>query len=410
MKKNLAKTILASISLLLVLGVAYKVFTKSDEATAKEERNLPEIRIEPIRVRTAPVKRKTLVQSVSATGIAEAMRRVQISARISAELLRLNAKEGGFYRTGDTLLQFSDKEFRIALQEAKEEYLKTQSDYVTQRSDYAKLAPSERNKNNLEDMRRKLEEAERGKHQGKISEKEVERLREEVEFSEILSGEKLDDILRTRSGFARAKTQLLRAELNLQNTVIRAPFEGFASGIKVAQGQFVATGQPCMEFVDISRIRVEVGILEKEVPYIKVGNRARMIFSAFVKDTLFGNVTAVSPIISPETKTAKAIIELANPQFRIKPGMYATVWIEAAFFQNRLAVPKQAIVERDGRKIVFVAQKEPDGKELAKWHYVQTGEENDKEVEIVEGLEEGQEVIIENNFTLSHDMPISRIP
>jgi len=73
-------------------------------------------------------------------------------------------------------------------------------------------------------------------------------------------------------------------------------------------------------------------------------------------------------------------------------------------------VPKQAIVERDGRKIVFVAQKEPDGKELAKWHYVQTGEENDKEVEIVEGLEEGQEVIIENNFTLSHDMPISRIP
>ncbi len=397
-------------SLLLVAGIAYKVVSKSDEATAKEERNLPEIRIEPIRVRTATAKRKILVQSVSATGIAEAIRRVQISARITAELMKLNAKEGGFYQAGDTLLQFSDKEFRIALQDAKEEYLKAQSDYATQRNDYAKLARSEQNKNNLEDLRRKLEEAERGKHQGKISEKEIERLREEVEFAEILSGEKLDDVLRSRSGFSRAKTQLQRVELNLQNTVIRAPFDGFASGIKVSQGQFVATGQLCMEFVDISRIRVEVGILEKEVGYIKAGNRAKVIFSAFAKDTLYGSVTAVSPIISTETKTAKVIIELANPQFRIKPGMYATVWIEAAFFPNRLVVPKQAIVERDGRKIVFVAEKQSDGKELAKWHYVQTGEENEAEIEIVEGLEEGDEVIIENNFTLSHDMPISKMP
>ncbi len=410
MKKSWIKITLISISLLLVAGITYKVVSKSDEATAKEERNLPEIRIEPIRVRTATAKRKTLVQSISATGIAEAIRRVQISSRITAELMKLNAKEGGFYRAGDTLLQFSDKEFRIALQDAKEEYLKAQSDYATQRSDYAKLAPSERNKNSLEDLRRKLEEAERGKHQGKISEKEIERLREEVEFAEILSGEKLDDVLRSRSGFSRAKTQLQRAELNLQNTIIRAPFDGFASSIKVSQGQFVATGQLCMEFIDISRIRVEVGILEKEVPYIKVGNRARVIFSAFAKDTLYGNVTAVSPIISTETKTAKVIIELANPQFRIKPGMYATVWIEAAFFQNRLVAPKQAIVERDGRKIVFVAEKQSDGKELAKWHYVQTGEENEAEIEIVEGLEESDEVIIENNFTLSHDMPVSKMP
>ncbi len=410
MKKSWIKITLISMSLLLVAGIAYKVVSKSDEATAKEERNLPEIRIEPIRVRTATAKRKTLVQSVSATGIAEAIRRVQISARITAELMKLNVKEGGFYRACDTLLQFSDKEFRIALQDAKEEYLKAQSDYATQRSDYAKLAPSEKNKNNLEDLRRKLEEAERGKHQGKSSEKEIERLREEVEFAEILSGEKLDDVLRSRSGFSRAKTQLQRVELNLQNTVIRAPFDGFASGIKVSQGQFVATGQLCMEFVDISRIWVEVGILEKEVGYIKAGNRAKVIFSAFAKDTLYGSVTAVSPIISTETKTAKVIIELANPQFRIKPGMYATVYIQAAFFPNRLVVPKQAIVERDGRKIVFVAEKQPDGKELAKWHYVQTGEENETEIEIVEGLEEGDEVIIENNFTLSHDMPISKMP
>lgn len=410
MKKDWIKITFSSISLLLVVGVAYKVVSKSDEATAKEERNLPEIRIEPIRVQTAAVKRKTLVQSVSATGSAEAVRRVQISARISAELMKINAKEGGFYRRGDTLMVFSDKEFRIALQEAKEEYLKTQSDYATQRSDYAKLAPSEQAKTVLKRRRRDLDEAERAFRQGKILEKELERIKEEAEFAEILSGEKLDDVLRARSGFSRAKTQLLRAELNLQNTVVLAPFEGFASGIKVSQGQFVATGQACMEFVDLSRISVEVGILEKEIPFIKVGNRAKVKFGAFAKDTLYGRVTAVSPTISTETKTAKAIIELPNPEFRLKPGMYASVWIEAAAFPNRLVAPKKALVERDGRKIIFVAETQPDGKELAKWHYVQTGEENETEIEIVDGLEEGDEAIIDNNFTLSHDMPISRTP
>lgn len=410
MKKNGLKISLISVALLLIAGIAYKVASKSDEATAKEERNLPEIRIEPIRVQTATVRRKTLVQSISTTGLAEAVRRVQISSRVSAELTRLNAKEGGFYRRGDTLMMFNDKDFRIALQEAKEDYLKTQSDYATQRSDYAKLSPSEQTKTSLERRRRELEEAERAFRQGKISEKEFERIKEEAEFAEILSGEKLDDVLRARSGFSRAKTQLMRAELNLQNTVILAPFDGFASGIKVSQGQFVATGQLCMEFVDLSRIRVEVGVLEKETPFIKVGNRAKIKFSAFAKDTLYGSVTAISPTISTETKTAKAVIELPNPQFRIKPGMYATVWIDAAFFPNRLVVPKKAIVERDGRKIVFVAQKEPNGRELAKWHYVQTGEENETEVEIVEGLEEGDEAIIDNNFTLSHDMPISKTP
>lgn len=410
MKQNWLKIALISIGVLLVLGIAYKIVSKKDEAIAKEERNLPEIRIEPIRVQTATVQRKTLIQTVSATGIAEAARRVQISSRVSAELVRLNVKEGGFYRRGDTLMMFNDKEFRIALQEAKEEYLKTQSDYATQRSDYAKLAPSEQMKTALENRKRELKEAEQAFRQGKISEIEFERIKEEVEFAEILSGEKLDDVLRTRSGFSRAKTQLMRAELNLQNTVVLAPFDGFVSGIKVSQGQFVATGQLCMEFVDLSRILVEVGILEKETPYIKVGTRARVKFSAFAKDTLYGNVTAISPTISTETKTAKAIIELPNPQYKIKPGMYASVWIEGAQFSNRLIVLKKAIVERDGRKIVFVAQKEPSGRELAKWHYVQTGEENEIEVEILEGLEEGDEAIIENNFTLSHDMPISKTP
>ncbi|MDX2128085.1 MAG: efflux RND transporter periplasmic adaptor subunit [Chloroherpetonaceae bacterium] len=405
MRSQLLRYLIGTILIIVVLSCS-----KETERTPKTETALPEIRIEPLKVKTEQARKRALIQSVTATGVCEAIQRVQISARIAAELQRLDAKEGQYFRAGDTLLKLNDREYRITLQEAKDDYLKTQSDYATQRNDYGGLSSSKEWKEKLNELRRKLSNATEAFRKGEVEIKEVEKIKEETELAEILAGEKLDDVLRTRTGFSGAKTRLQRAELNFQNTAILAPFDGYASGIRVSQGQVLSIGQACMEFVNLSRIRVEVGILEKEIPMIKIGNRARIILGAFSGDTLIGNVTAISPVISLDSKTAKAVIELPNTTFKIRPGMYATVLVEAARYENKLVVSKRAILERDGRKIIFVLEKSADGKELAKWNYVVTGLENETEVEIKEGIKAGDEVIVENNFTLSHDMPVTKIP
>jgi len=95
------------------------------------------------------------------------------------------------------------------------------------------------------------------------------------------------------------------------------------------------------------------------------------------------------------------MIELNNPAGKIKPGMFAQARLDAEIYTNRLLVPKEAILVRDQRKLVFTVE---GG--LAKWCYVETGFENDDYVEIKSGIAEGDSVIISGHYTLSHDAKI----
>ena len=84
--------------------------------------------------------------------------------------------------------------------------------------------------------------------------------------------------------------------------------------------------------------------------------------------------------------------------------MYAMVQIQSHIFKNCIIVPKAALLIRDKRSLVFVFKNN-----LAKWHYVKTGETNDQYVEIKEGIEPGDSVIVEGNYNLAHDATVKII-
>ncbi len=115
-------------------------------------------------------------------------------------------------------------------------------------------------------------------------------------------------------------------------------------------------------------------------------------------------------MINPATRTARVTVVLPNPEGAVKPGMYARVRIAARLYANRTMVPREAILERDNRTLVFVFEPEaPNSSQgLAKWTYVSTGLENEDFAEIVPGegttmLEPGQLVLTEGHYTLIHD-------
>ncbi len=405
MRLWLIRLSITTVVLALLAFIAFRAASKHNASAQAAEQNLPDVRIDPIAVQTVVVQPKPLVQTVSSTGVAEAVRRVQISARISAELLELRAQEGKFFQKGELLFRLNEREYAIALREAKDELIKAQSEYALLKSEYNAVAARVENKDaakQLLDAKARYESATARYANKEISADDLKAAKEAFELALVFSGNQQDAILRNRTGLTKAENMLERAQLHFEHTRLTAPFTGYAANIKVSEGQVLSAGQPCMEFVDISRIRVEAGILEKELPLIRVGNRARLSFNAFPNERIVGEVVSLSPLISTETKTAKAIIEVANPTGRLKPGMYATVEIDAQVYQNRLTVPRSAVLERDRRKVVFVKEGN-----LAKWHYVQTGIENQTEVEITDGINAGDEVIIENNFSLSHDMPVT---
>jgi RND family efflux transporter MFP subunit len=141
--------------------------------------------------------------------------------------------------------------------------------------------------------------------------------------------------------------------------------------------------------------------LESEIGRIKAGREADLRFAAYPGRVFRGKVRAVSPVVDPETKTCGAHIVLDNPSGEIKPGMHAEIEIAAEVFRDRLLVPQEAVLVRGGRKLVFVV-----GDSLAKWRYIEPGLENERFVEVLEGVKEGDEIITDGHLTLAHDAEV----
>jgi len=205
-------------------------------------------------------------------------------------------------------------------------------------------------------------------------------------------------------GLTQAEINVKKAQMELEKTKIKAPFSGIICEIKVSPQEHVTSGRELFTLVNISRIQIHAKVLESEIAKMKVGRQADLRFSAYPGKVFEGKVKAISPIINPEDKTCKVIIDVANPVEELKPGMHAEVEIAAEIHKKKLLVPQEAILVRGGRKLVFVVE---NG--LAKWRYIEVGLENEDFAEVLrserqgEGVKEGESVIIEGHFTLAHD-------
>ena len=212
--------------------------------------------------------------------------------------------------------------------------------------------------------------------------------------------EQRDRLARVRSGLNQAEVVLRQAELNLDRTTVRAQFGGRVADLLVVPGQWVSAGTELMTIVDLDPIKVEVQVLEREIGLLGAGRKAFVDFTAFPGEIFEGRVETINPRVDPDTHTGRVTVLLANPNGRIKPGMYAQVQIDAQAFADRVLVPRGAILERDGRKIVFVYH--PDGaRGRAEWRYVTTGRENDFLVEFTRGdekfVEPGEIVLVDGH-------------
>jgi HlyD family secretion protein len=191
-----------------------------------------------------------------------------------------------------------------------------------------------------------------------------------------------------RAQNAQSKARLDELRINLANTVITSPVNGFVARRNVDPGAFVSQNAPLADVVDIGRVRLVANVVEKDLKELESGNQARVQVDAFPGETFTGRIARVSPVLDPATRTAPIEIEIPNPSFRLKPGMYARVGITTQIKRDALVLPSSAAVDLGGRRGVFQLQND-----VAVFRSVQAGIEQGTIVEIVSGLKEGDEVI-----------------
>ena len=133
------------------------------------------------------------------------------------------------------------------------------------------------------------------------------------------------DLARAQTTQSKARLDELR--INLANTVITSPVNGFVAKRNVDPGAFVSQKAPVADVVDITRVRLVANVVEKDLKELETGNSTRVEVDAFPGETFTGRIARVSPVLDPATRTAPIEIEIPNPAFRLKPGMYARVGI-----------------------------------------------------------------------------------
>ncbi|MBW7933895.1 MAG: efflux RND transporter periplasmic adaptor subunit [Gemmatimonadaceae bacterium] len=211
----------------------------------------------------------------------------------------------------------------------------------------------------------------------------------------------------TRSGLAAATVKLERAQLERERAVITAPFGGIVDRVTVAVGERVGAGQEVTAVIDMDHLRVEAAVLEHDLPLIRVGGDALVSSAAAPNHTARGRVIAVLPLVDSAARAGRAYVRTTGNGV-LRPGMYADVRLETSRLTHRRLVPAKAVIERDGRPLVFVVR---NGRAL--WTYINPGRSNGRDTEVLPDSSTGQipvsagdQVIVEGHLTLTHDAPV----
>ncbi|CAN5542433.1 efflux RND transporter periplasmic adaptor subunit [soil metagenome] len=177
---------------------------------------------------------------------------------------------------------------------------------------------------------------------------------------------------------------------------LHAPFTGFVVEKNVQQGQSVQPGEALYRLADLTQVWVEADVYEQDLRFVRLGEPVSVEIAAYPGERLTGRVSYLYPEVRQDTRTARVRIPLANPGGRIKPGMFATVQLDAPEAERALLVPRDAVMRTGTRDIVFVEQG-PGAYELRE---VRVGSEVNGDVQILSGLLAGERVVARANFLL----------
>jgi HlyD family secretion protein len=305
-----------------------------------------------------------------ATGHLTPWKTATLHAEASGQVTERAVQEGGRVSEGTLLARLENREEQIALKEARAELLKARAEYQAKYAGDSAVP---------------------------------------LASADTTSATALDERRATQaavSGLTAARQAVERARLNLQRTRITAPFSGRIADLNVEQGQYVSRGAEVCTLLRDDRMKVDVDVLERDLVHVRDGATAQVHVPALGpaddSTALFeGRVWAVNPQVKQQSGTGRVTVSIPNPEGRLVSGLYAKVRLETERLSDRLVVPDEAVLVRQGRDLVFVIE---DGH--AQWSYVELGARSGDYVEITKGAQPGDSIAVDGHFALAHDAPV----
>ncbi len=310
-----------------------------------------------IPVRVTSAIRRDISDYLETNGSLEAENEVDIVARTTGPIVELNVEEGDFVREGQVLARIDAAEIEAQLGIAR-----------------VNLAEAELAWNRAQDSFQ----------------------------AEVVSQEAYD---LAKSNFDGAAAQIVGTEILLDYTVIRAPFDGLIIERVIKNAEHVANSARLFRISDFDPLLCPIQLPEKDLPRLKLDQPAYLTVEAYPGVRFPARVLRISPVVEPATGTVKVTLEV-QAQGRLRPGMFASVFVETDVHENAIVVPKQALVLESTSDTVYVAMDDGEGGTLARRRELELGYEESDSLEVLSGLAEGEDVVIVGQDGLSDQTPI----
>ena len=182
-----------------------------------------------------------------------------------------------------------------------------------------------------------------------------------------------------------------------QALVLRSPVGGVVMEKPALQGMRFMPGEMLYRIADLSALWVIADVFEQDLGLVRPGQTAKITVNAYPGKVFTGKVAFVYPTVTAETRSAKVRIELPNSGNLLKPAMYASVELVTAPPQKKIVtVPESAVLDSGTRQVVLVQS----GEGLFEPRAVKLGMRGDGYVEVLDGIREGEEVVVSANFLI----------
>jgi RND family efflux transporter MFP subunit len=323
----------------------------------------------PMSVDTATVGRSEVVDYVTVVGNLIGKATVDVVARVAGRLDSVQVQLGDRVTRGQVVAKLEDRAIREQVNQVRAN-IEVNEATVKARENDAIVA-----KNSFDRARTSFE-------RGLLSQQALEDA--EARYNSALS-----QVTVAQAQQVSTQARLDELSVTLADTSVLSPVDGFVGRRNLDSGAFAGGNTPIISVVDIGIVRMVANLVEKDFSRVQAGAPALVEVDAFPGEQFTGRVSRVAPVFDPATRTATMEIEVPNPGFRLKPGMYARVRLTAERKPDALTVARAAVVDVQGRRGVYVIE---EG-DVARFTVVETGLSDTERIEILSGVTEGTRVV-----------------
>lgn len=321
-----------------------------------------------INVHVAAAQTKTVRPYIETTGSLRADEEVMVSSEVDGIVKSIKVEEGSAVSNGSLLVEINQTDYLLDKQRAEAAMKQAEASLANVKSEFQR--------------------------------------KESLYKEELITRQQYDDIstrvILAEADLARAKSMLESSEERLARTRIYSPLNGMVKEKKISSGDFVRISSPLLHLIKVDPLKLNFTISEKDIASLKPGQEVDFTVDSFPDKKFKGKVNLLYPNVEERTRTLQAEAVVPNSGRLLKPGLFVRATIYTGPPRNAIVAPLTALIYDNATVSLFVVEEN-----LARVRKVTTGRKYGEDIEIIEGLNEKEQIVVVGQNNLSEGIKVN---